>query len=343
MESEILKDENEWNNYIKLKINATVYHTLEWKKVMEEFGHKPYYILCKEKGEVKGVIPIFYVGGIFGKRLVSVSLRDRGGPLFDNENVLTSLMNKVIELCKSLRCDYIEIKSISNIPLIKSKGFIEKKELIGTKIPLTNNIDEIWKSMDKSSVRSSIKKAVKIGIKCRWSKELKDLNEFYNLFVKTRKKLGVPPYSYSFFKSMMEKMKDIFKLIVAEYEGKIISAAIIFAYNKTLIDAYAASNEKFLNLRPNNGIVWETIKLGVRERFETFDFGADYPSCKGLIAFKSRWGGIQKNTYSYFYLNNIKKIPTFGIAENILIKKIWQLMPIGLSKILGRYMTKQVS
>lgn len=342
MNCRLLNDEYEWKHYVEKNPDATVYHLLEWKRVMKKFGHKPLYLVCEEDGRIKGVMPLFYVKGIFGKRIVSVPLRDRGGPLFDDEAALGALLDKSIEMCKEMGCDYVEIKSAKSLPLVSSKGFLEKKELIDISVALDKNTKGMWELMGRDAVRN-IKKSLDFGVKCRWSRNPEDLNKFYRLFIKTRKRLGVPPYPYSLFKNMMEDMGEAFRLIVAEYGGKIVSSAIMFAYNKTLIDAYSASDENFLQSKPNNALIWEVIKWGAENGFDVFDFGADHPSCGGLIEFKSRWGGIKKEFYSYFYLNKIKKIPESWANESRLTKGIWQMMPSSLSKLFGRFATKQVS
>ena len=73
-------DEARWNEYVERSPVAIIYHTLAWRSVSTEvFGHKPVFLCAEENGKFKVIMPLFLVSGIFGKRLVSVSLWDRGG------------------------------------------------------------------------------------------------------------------------------------------------------------------------------------------------------------------------------------------------------------------------
>lgn len=52
------------------------------------YKHKPFYLLAKENGERKGVLPLFLMRSmIFGKKLVSVLFAPYGGVCADNRRI----------------------------------------------------------------------------------------------------------------------------------------------------------------------------------------------------------------------------------------------------------------
>jgi len=60
--------------------------------VKKTYKHKPIYLVAKENGEIKGVLPLFLMRSvIFGKKLVSVPFTPYGGVCADNETIDTHL------------------------------------------------------------------------------------------------------------------------------------------------------------------------------------------------------------------------------------------------------------
>ena len=68
------EDEKAWDSYIYKSSSSTFYHQLGWRNVVKKtYKHKPIYLVAKENGEIKGVLPLFLMRSvIFGKKLISV-------------------------------------------------------------------------------------------------------------------------------------------------------------------------------------------------------------------------------------------------------------------------------
>ncbi len=57
-------DEKSWDEYVLNHPDSTFYHQTGWKRVVEKsYGHKPYYLLAKDDGVIKGVLPLFFMNG----------------------------------------------------------------------------------------------------------------------------------------------------------------------------------------------------------------------------------------------------------------------------------------
>lgn len=98
------KDEKAWDSYVHNSISSTFYHQIGWRNVVEKtYKHKPIYLIAKEEGEIKGVLPLFLMRSmIFGKKLVSVPFAPYGGVCADNEiieNALVEEAKRIAEEC----------------------------------------------------------------------------------------------------------------------------------------------------------------------------------------------------------------------------------------------------
>ena len=69
------EDEKAGDSYVHKSPISTFYHQIGWKNVVEKtYKHRPIYLIAKEEGEIKGVLPLFLMRSmIFGKKLVSGS------------------------------------------------------------------------------------------------------------------------------------------------------------------------------------------------------------------------------------------------------------------------------
>ena len=75
------EDETAWDTYIHKSNSSTFYHQIGWKNVVEKtYKHKPIYLIAKEDGEIKGVLPLFLMKSMFFvKKLVSIPFAPYGG------------------------------------------------------------------------------------------------------------------------------------------------------------------------------------------------------------------------------------------------------------------------
>ena len=59
------EDEKAWDSYVYNSNKSTFYHQIGWQNVVEEtYNHKPLYLIAKENGEIKGVLPLFLMKSI---------------------------------------------------------------------------------------------------------------------------------------------------------------------------------------------------------------------------------------------------------------------------------------
>ena len=103
------KDEKKWKECIMGDNNATFYHHIGWKKVVQEiYGYEPYYLFAEDNvGDMVGILPIFYMTNLFfGKRLVSVPFAPYGGVCATDDLVGNMLIDKAIDIGNKLGVDY---------------------------------------------------------------------------------------------------------------------------------------------------------------------------------------------------------------------------------------------
>lgn len=331
---EFLQDEERWNTFIRLA-NSNVFHTLEWRNVIQEtYKFKPYYFMSVDDGSTFGCLPMFAVDSfIFGRRFISLPFSFEADPLYKDKKVLKELLTKATEIAKDSK--YLEIRTREKLPadMVKDFGLNETMDTFLSVLELTDT-DTLWKEMDKKH-RNAIRKAEKDGLKVREG-NIDDLREYHRLKMRlSAKKYGIPSEPLKFYYNLWGEMasKNMVKLFVAEFNNKVIGGIILLLYKGEVLYYSGAADEKYLHLKPYNLLVWEALKYSCKNRYKIFNFGTS--EHKGLLDFKESWGAksVQIPVYS---TSASGKAAGYG-----LFTKIWKKIPTRMSKYVGPFLVKQ--
>jgi FemAB-related protein (PEP-CTERM system-associated) len=345
------EEESKWEAFVRKHPDGHIYHTLAWRKVTSEgLGHEPYFLRALDPSDtILGILPLFLVKGIYGRRLVSVPMRDRGGILATYPEIASQLVSRAIELTKELKSKYLELRSLQEMDpfVVGDHNRHCDRYWITTRIDLSPGIDVLWKRLDKKSHRWAIKKAGKLGVQIEISNDLEAIETFYEIFVRTRRSMGIPPFSKNLFISIWKHLIEQGKanLFLAWKDNVAINGMINLLSKDTFIPAYAAPQNEWRKHYPSEFVIWNTIDWAVKNGFHYYDFGADSPNQKGLLWFKKKWGGVQHRMYYYYYLNRSDTPPSFDSSTKTysLLRKVWSHLPIPICKYLGSWVTRQLS
>lgn len=322
--------ESEWKEFLEKFESATIYHTPEWKNVLEEsFEYKPYYLFAKnESDEVIGMLPLFHIKSkLTCNRLCSVPFSHICSPIGD-ETAVNLLISEGINLYKDLGVNHLEIRD-----RVYFKGFQHQNTFSTYILELSPNIGEVWKKLDKGSVRWAIKKSQKSGVSVNVTKNMEDLKEFYQLNCLTKKEIGVPCHSWEFFKNLFEFLNDNVSLYVARYNDEIIAGGIMEYFKDDILYGYGAANPDYLKLHPYNAFIWKSIEDACLDGYKYYDFGRTSYDTAGLINFKKRWGTVEKKLYYSYYPKNPESLTEK--RDNLKYKlgtKVIQRMPMPIYK-----------
>lgn len=342
--------EEKYSEYVAKSPEATIYHTLAWRDIScAVFNHTALFLVASERGVIRGVFPLFLVKGVLGRRLVSVPLRDKGGPLYDTPQILAQLLDAAEQLMRRERCAYLEIKTWHGLDFehYDHTRILHKPHMVNSILPLDKNPEVLWKGLDKRSARKPIQKSQKEGVRCNWATSLEDMKKFYELFVLTRKKLGVPPYGFNLFHAIWERLiqKGSAGLVLAHYRDMAVSGLVVFFSHNIVWGGYAASNKKYLHLRVNDLLIWTVIQDACERGYAYFDFGGDSPHNQGLIAFKRNFGAATEVLPYYYMFNGASQSPDMDpdSPKYRFMRKVFALLPVGITRRIGPIITRQIS
>lgn len=290
--------ENEWKQYLERCSDATLYYTPEWKIFLEKtFGYKPCYLFATdESGQLMGMLPLFEVKSrLTGKRLCSVPFSHECGCIGDR-TACNVLIDEAVALKNEYNIQKIEIRSA-----VESPFFLGKNAFCTHILVLSQNPEETWKRLDKSSARWAVRKAEKLGVSVGSSTNIEDLKEFYELNCLTKQNLGVPCHPWKFFKNLFSILDGYVQMYLSRHEGRTIAGGVIECYKGGVLYGYGAADPSQLDLHPYNAFIWKSIKDACINGCRTYDFGRTSYDNTGLIQFKKNWGTLERMLYYSYY------------------------------------------
>lgn len=169
------------------------------------------------------------------------------------------------------------------------KGFVRGRRFFTPQtfcLDLTQTEEELLKNMHQKG-RYNIRVAQKHNVVI---KESKDIDIFITLSNQTQKRQGFYAHDEKYFRNMWKHLREkIAHLFVAEYEGQILAAWIVFKYGDTIYYPYGASSDKHRNVMATSLMLWETALWGKKNGCKIYDlWGVE--EGKGFTKFKEQFG-----------------------------------------------------
>ena len=338
MEKQVLRanplDISNWNELVLEHPGYSFFHTKEWAKVLSvTYDYKPIYFCILKDNRLVSAIPTMLVKSIFtGKRLVSLPYTDRCEPLINSSEDTDELKNDILKYCKENKINRIEFRASARLFQYEPPAHTDLYYLLD----LHRSEDEIFRSFSENT-RRNIKKAIKNSVQVFKQNNEEGLRLFYSMLCKTRKRHGIPPQPFSFYKNFYRQiiLKNAGDIRLAQSENKIIAGAIFMHIGKRAIFKYGASDTVFKNSGANHFIMWEAIKEYNRLGYEELDLGRTEKGNEGLkrykLGFDTKEGLIHRDI-----LDVKSKKPILTKIKASDFNKAFSKLPVTVLRLIGK-------
>lgn len=269
---EVLPEEKEaYNNLL-----AHPLQSWEWGEFRKKLEQKVYRIGHFEKGKMIKAYQFFihtlpkisWTVGYFPK-----------GPAPDKKMIET--LKKIGQENKAIfiKIEPNIVQSLKNLGLIPGRPLFTKYTSV---IDLTKNEEELLKRMHPKT-RYNIRVAQRHGVEVEEDNSKKAFETFLNLLFETTERQGFYAHDRNFHRLEWQILQPagISHLLTAKYQGKILSAFILFVFNKVLYYPYGASSREDKRVMAPTLLMWEAIKFGKKMGCQSFDlWGEIAPEAK---------------------------------------------------------------
>jgi hypothetical protein len=291
------EDMPRWDAFVKKHPYGWICHLSAWKDVLEKsFPHIKGHVIavCDDATHtIVAGLPMYTVTSwLTGKRLVSTPFATLFDPLITTSEDMQALFPGIIDLYNRENANHVEIRATFAKHLISTARCSVSTAYKHHYLLLNRPPEELKKTFHLTAVQQPIAQAGRSALTVRTASCEADVFHFYRLFFKTRRRLGLPPMPYTFFKTLW----DVFggsghlTLLIALYGNTPVAAVILFKFGRTVCLEFAADDVRYRQFKPNHFLYWESIKSAYAEGFNIFSLGRTAPVNSGLMNFKQRWG-----------------------------------------------------
>jgi hypothetical protein len=142
------------------------------------------------------------------------------------------------------------------------------------------------------AVRRALRRAETAGLTLSISSAEADLQAFYELFCRTRRRHGTPPPPVTFFQRLRQLLLFPGRgvIVLARVGSRPVAGAVYLHSGTKVHYKYGASDERDQQLRANNLVMHHAIAWHAQQGFRQLDFGRTSLGNEGLRRFKLGWG-----------------------------------------------------
>jgi hypothetical protein len=324
-----------WDSQVSRHHGCSFFHLSDWARVLQStYGHRPVYCCRFVSGQIESILPVMEVSSTLnGRRGVALPFTDFCDPLASGTAAQDDLYASALDYGRQCGWRSFEWRNAYRIEPDASAS----TAFWGHVIHLEDGPERLFKRLS-SSVRRGVRKAEKARLRIEFSQSLESTRGFYQLHCKTRQRHGVPCQPGRFF-------ENISRFMLANGHGfsttawwgdERIAAALFLQHGGQVTYKFAASDYAFQHLRPNNLVMWESIKKCSADGLSRLHLGRTSLNQQGLRRFKLGFGAIeQKIQYFKYDLSKQEFVRSLDRSRSKL-RALFRLMPLCLLKLTGR-------
>jgi hypothetical protein len=325
----------DWDALLLDHPRSSFFHTSAWARVLaKSYRFEPLYLAGFDGTRLVLLMPMMGVRSLLtGKRGISLPFTDRCSSFAPSKGVFLLAQGRAVECGKARGWRYVEWRDDAYF----DPDIPTWEEFYTHEIDLSRKEDAIFACLSDNN-RRNIKKAVREGVSVRIDQTPEALRDFYKLNLLTRKRHGLPPQPFGFFRNVHEFViaKGHGVIASAFYQGKAVASSVFFHFGGEAIFKYNASDLSFQHLRPNNLLMWEACLSYARQGFRSMNLGRTDPRDEGLLRFKRVWGAkeglVGYHRYDIRMSAFVRKRPGSGT----LYPKLFSRVPVSLARVIGR-------
>lgn len=330
------QEESAWDQFVRSSPSGTIFHLSTWRRVVEEvFQLTSHYLMALEGGEIRGVLPLFEVHGIFsGHVLISVMYGVYGGLCASDPAARQALLDEARRLAIRRRVRHVELRHLYE----PAPGLPTKSLYAAFAKPLDPDPDVNLAAIPRKQ-RRMIRQGIKHGLEGRRGWE--HLGGFYDVFVANKRRLGSPPFPRRLFETIRDRFGEDTQLLTIWHEGQIVAGVISLFYRDRVMPYYGAALPEAFNLAVSDFMYWELMREACLAGYRVFDFGRSREG-SGSYDFKRHWGFDPKPLAYQYELVNGHGIPNVSPSNPRfrLFIETWKRLPLPVTRWVGPALTR---
>jgi len=339
-----------WDRYVEAHPEGVVFQHSGWLRALQrEYGRRPVGLAVEDDaGALRGVLPLMATSGlpfagacgVTGRRLSSLPRTPLAGPLADDREALRALLAAAIERTPAgaqLQLKLREPRLDGLVPGVERHPW---RLAYVAELPARADDLRYGTARSHATVKRSVRKALRSGVRVREATSREDLRAWYRLYLATMRVHVVPARPLRFFEALWDELRPAgaMRLLLAERDGQVLAGTVLLMLGTTVFYAFNAVLREGAALHPNDLLQWEAMRTAVDEGFQRYDLGEVVEGQDGLAQFKRKWGGKPQRLHRY-YAPPPAHAPSPGVHASgrwtELGRAAWRKLPLGATAVVG--------
>lgn len=312
-----------------------------WLRVLAKgLKHEPICLEAVAGTDTCGLLPLAQVRSLlFGRFLVSLPYVNYGGVIANSEAVARTLVDQAIQLADRLRVRYLELRHESTTVEHRSL-LVRKAGKVHMRLALPATVERLWEQLS-AKVRNQIRKGQASGLTVSWGRQ-ELLSDFYDVFSVNMRDLGTPVYGRRLFEAILKEFPERAELAVVRADRRAVAGALMLHGWGVSEVPSASSLRSYRHTNANMLMYWHLLERAVQRGQPEFDFGRSNPD-SNTYRFKKQWGAepVPANWQYYLRGGGVDDMRPENPRYQRFIR-LWQLLPLGLTRLIGPWIVRGI-
>ena len=329
--------EQEWDEYVGVCPQATFFHRVGWKKVIESaFRHRTYYLYSESGGRITGVLPLGHIKSrLFGNALISTPFCVYGGIATGDREAHELLETAACELARELGVDYLEMRNRQPC----REDWPTKQLYVTFRKAIDPEPEQNLLAIPRKQ-RAMVRKGLEAGLESQFDQTT---DRFYAAYSESVRCLGTPVFSRAYFELLREVFRDCSDILTVTHRGELVGSVLNFYFRDEVLPYYGGGTARARQLKGNDFMYWELMRRSCERGIRLFDYGRSKQG-SGSWSFKKNWG-FEPSPLSYeYYLVKARHMPDISPMNpkySIFINT-WRRLPLSATRLIGPLLARNL-
>jgi FemAB-related protein (PEP-CTERM system-associated) len=331
-------DRARWDDFVDRCPEATFFHRIGWKDVIEScFGHRTHFLLAERDERIVGVLPLAQVKSfLFGHALVSLPFCAYGGVAAVDAEAVAALHAAARQLGEALGVEHLELRNRS----ARESAWPRQNLYVTFRKAILPDVEANLAAIPRKQ-RAMVRKGIARRLLSRIDP---DVECFFSLYADNVHRHGTPPLPKRYFQALRSTFeRDSEVLTVTAPGGKAVSSVLSFYFRDQVLPYYAGDLEEARDLAANDFKYWELLRRACERGVRVFDYGRSKRGT-GAFAFKEHWGAEPVPLAYEYCLYRRDDIPEHNPLnpKYRMLMALWRRLPIPVANAVGPHLVKSL-
>jgi FemAB-related protein (PEP-CTERM system-associated) len=325
------QDDAAWETFVNDCPEATFFHRIGWRRIIEEvFRHRTHYLLAERGGTIVGVLPLAEIRSrLFGHSLSSLPFAAYGGTAASDADAARALHAVACTLGAELGVDHLELRNRE----VKEPAWPRQDLYVTYRRAILPDVEANMLAIPRKQ-RAMVRKGIQRGLVAEIDY---GIERFFDVYADNVHRHGTPPFPRRYFEALREVFGSACEVLsVIGPGGGVVSSVLSFYWRDEVLPYYAGDSAAARELAANDFKYWELMRRACERGLRVFDYGRSKRGT-GSFDFKKNWG-FEATPLAYEYrLFRGDSVPQNNPSnpKYRAMISLWRRLPRGVANAIG--------